>query len=62
MNVAQLDKELEVTVSKYHIYGIECVLKSLVRASTNEQSVTRAYLQYLVGRAWEAVEKESEQA
>lgn len=58
MEINQVEREIKDLIFKKHIYGLEVILKSVVRVSMNLAYVDREYLHHLIDSAYDSVIKE----
>ena len=58
MDINQVDREVKDLLYKKHIYGLETILKAVVRVSMDLPYVDRAYLHHLIDTAYDSVIKE----
>ena len=58
MEINQVEREVKDLLYKKHIYGLEVILKSVVRVSMDLPYVDREYLHHLIDTAYDSVIKE----
>lgn len=58
MEINQVDREVKDLLYKKHIYGLETILKAVVRVSMDLPYIDRAYLHRLIDTAYDSVIKE----
>ena len=52
MTIAQLDKELKQIIDDHSVYGAECIINALVRASNDNKWLTEDELHKLISDAF----------
>lgn len=55
MTIFTMDEEIRHIIVNYHVYGAECIVKSLVRACQDQKYLTRGALHALVEAAYEEI-------
>lgn len=58
MEINQVEREVKDLLYKKHIYGLETIIRSVVRVSMDLPYVDREYLHHLIDVAYDSVIKE----
>lgn len=58
MEINQVEREVKGLIYNKHIYGLEVLVKSIVRTSMDLPYVDREYLHHLIDTAYDSVIKE----
>ena len=59
LTISSLDREIGALISQHHVYGAECVINALVRASKKESYLGQAAIVRMVGQAFKREEGEA---
>lgn len=55
LTISSLEQEIRGIIVKYHVYGAECIVKSLVRACQDQKYLTRGALHELIEAGYEEI-------